>query len=84
MQTITEASGQRNGQVLTGMRTPTLIELWDSAPYFHDGSAATLEDVMDAPRHNHFNLSAEHEAHLLLYLRTLDYHNYADDPVQTP
>ena len=26
--------------------TPTLKGLWDSAPYFHDGSAATLEEVI--------------------------------------
>ena len=26
--------------------TPALRGLWDAAPYFHDGSAATLEDVL--------------------------------------
>lgn len=26
--------------------TPTLIELWRTAPYLHDGSAATLRDVL--------------------------------------
>jgi DNA-binding beta-propeller fold protein YncE len=26
--------------------TPALRGVWDSAPYFHDGSAATLEDVL--------------------------------------
>lgn len=26
--------------------TPSLIELWRTAPYLHDGSAATLEDVL--------------------------------------
>jgi DNA-binding beta-propeller fold protein YncE len=26
--------------------TPTLIELWRSAPYLHDGSAATVRDVL--------------------------------------
>ncbi len=26
--------------------TPTLIELWRTAPYLHDGSAATLKDVL--------------------------------------
>ncbi|HOX04643.1 MAG TPA: cell surface protein [Candidatus Paceibacterota bacterium] len=27
--------------------TPTLIEVWRTAPYLHDGSAPTLEDVLD-------------------------------------
>jgi DNA-binding beta-propeller fold protein YncE len=26
--------------------TPTLIEVWRTAPYLHDGSAATMEDVL--------------------------------------
>jgi cytochrome c peroxidase len=26
--------------------TPTLLELWDTAPYLHDGRAATLHDVL--------------------------------------
>jgi DNA-binding beta-propeller fold protein YncE len=26
--------------------TPTLVELWRSAPYLHDGSAATIRDVL--------------------------------------
>ena len=26
--------------------TPTLIEIWRTAPYLHDGSAATLRDVL--------------------------------------
>jgi YVTN family beta-propeller protein len=29
--------------------TPTLRGLWDSAPYFHDGSAATLRDALTRP-----------------------------------
>jgi cytochrome c peroxidase len=26
--------------------TPTLVELWRTAPYLHDGSAATIRDVI--------------------------------------
>jgi cytochrome c peroxidase len=26
--------------------TPTLIEVWRTAPYLHDGSAATMRDVL--------------------------------------
>jgi DNA-binding beta-propeller fold protein YncE len=43
--TIKTTSGQRLGAPLTGIDTPTLLGLWDSAPYLHDGSAKTIEDV---------------------------------------
>jgi cytochrome c peroxidase len=33
--------------VIGGFKTPTLREIARTAPYFHDGSAATLEAVMD-------------------------------------
>ncbi len=42
---ISDHSGQRMGQTLPGMDTPTLLGAWDNAPYFHDGSAAVLADV---------------------------------------
>lgn len=38
-------SGQRLGAPLAGIDTPTLLGVWDTAPYLHDGSAATLDDV---------------------------------------
>jgi len=43
--TITAASGQRLGMPLPGLDTPTLRELWNSPPYLHDGSAATVREV---------------------------------------
>jgi len=43
--TLRTSSGQRLGGPLTGIDTPTLLGLWESAPYFHDGSAPTLGDV---------------------------------------
>lgn len=43
--TIRDSSGQRLGAQLTGIDTPTLLGIWETAPYFHDGSAADLEDV---------------------------------------
>lgn len=43
--TLRTSSGSRLGQPLTGIDTPTLLGVWDGAPYFHDGSAPTLEDV---------------------------------------
>lgn len=44
--TLSAASGQRLGGPLTGIDTPTLHGLWHSAPYLHDGSAATLREVL--------------------------------------
>jgi mono/diheme cytochrome c family protein len=53
-------------------RTTPLRGLWQHPPYFHDGSAATLEAVVD-----HYDsvralqLTAEQKADLVQYLRTL-------------
>ena len=30
----------------TAFDTPTLVELWRTAPYLHDGSAATVREVL--------------------------------------
>jgi len=43
--TLRTSSGQRLGGPLTGIDTPTLLGVWETPPYFHDGSAVTLEDV---------------------------------------
>ena len=45
--TIKTTSGQRLGAPLTGIDTPTLLGLWDTAPYLHDGSAQSLADVFN-------------------------------------
>ena len=44
--TLSAGSGGRLGGALKGLVTPPLHGLWDSAPYLHDGSAATLQDVL--------------------------------------
>ncbi len=44
--TITPMTGERLGQPLAGIDTPGLVGVWASAPYLHDGSAATLRDVL--------------------------------------
>jgi len=66
-----------------GFKTPTLRNVAQSAPYFHDGQAATLEAVVDYydkggnPNPNldfrvqPMNLSAEDKADLLAFLRSL-------------
>jgi hypothetical protein len=43
--TLRSSSGSRLGGALTGIDTPTLLGAWATAPYFHDGSAATLDEV---------------------------------------
>ena len=43
--TLRTSSGQRLGGPLNGIDTPTLRGIWATAPYFHDGSAPTLESV---------------------------------------
>lgn len=46
--TLLSTSGGRSGGPLTGLRTPTLRGLFATAPYLHDGRAATLEDALTA------------------------------------
>jgi mono/diheme cytochrome c family protein len=53
-------------------RTSPLKGVWQHAPYFHDGSAATLADVVD--RYNTaktLNLTVQQKADLVQYLKSL-------------
>lgn len=68
--TLNAASGQRLGGALTGLDTPTLLGLWSTAPYLHNGSAATLEDAITA--HNGVSLNAADMGNLVAFLRQLD------------
>ncbi len=43
--TLRASSGQRLSAVLTGIDTPSLNGLWTTAPYLHDGSALTIDEV---------------------------------------
>ena len=53
-------------------RTTPLRGLWQHAPYFHDGSAATLEDVVaHYNRVRKLGLSPAQERDLVEYLKTL-------------
>jgi len=56
--------------------TPTLVELWRTAPYLHDGSATTARDVLTTrnPHDRHgrtSNLTAQEINHLCAYLLSL-------------
>jgi len=58
--TIKPSSGHRLGGPLDGIDTPTLRGVWNTAPYLHDGSAATLRDVLTTanPAAKHGDLSS--------------------------
>jgi mono/diheme cytochrome c family protein len=76
--TLSYTSGSRLGGALDAIRTPTLIELWDSAPYFHDGSAATLGEVLSTGDHA-VNLDASQRDDLIEFLLSIDRDMYIDD-----
>jgi mono/diheme cytochrome c family protein len=53
-------------------RTTPLRALWQHAPYFHDGSAATLSDLVDRYDSAHsLQLTPQQKADLVEYLKTL-------------
>lgn len=80
--TIKASSGKRLGQTLTGLDTPTLKGAWATGPYLHDGSAATLLDVLTtanaANQHGAAgSLTATQRGQLVAYLQQLDDSNDA-------
>jgi len=53
-------------------RTSPLRGIWQHAPYFHNGSAATLEDVVSAyDKRKSLGLTAQQSGDLAQYLRSL-------------
>jgi DNA-binding beta-propeller fold protein YncE len=77
--TIQTSSGQRRSEKLTGLGTPTLKGIWETAPYLHDGSAPTLRDVLFTRNVNnkHGNITSLSENQinqLLAYLLQIDEH----------
>jgi YVTN family beta-propeller protein len=75
--TIKPSSGRRLGAALTGLDTPTLKGVWETAPYLHDGSAATLMDVLTTAnagdRHGHTSsFTPAQLQQLVAYLQQID------------
>jgi len=75
--TFGAGSGERLGATLTGIDTPTLHGLWQSAPYLHDGSAETLREVLTTRNPSDLHgvtggLSASEVDDLVAYLVCLD------------
>lgn len=74
--TLSEGSGERVGAPLTGLDTPTLRGLWHQDRYLHDGSAASLREVLTTRNEGdaHGTTSTLSEAELddlVAYLRSL-------------
>ena len=76
--TLTDASGSRLGSDLTAIRTPSLIQLWDSAPFFHDGSAATLQEVLQVGTHA-VDLNEQDLQDLIEFLLSIDRELFISD-----
>jgi YVTN family beta-propeller protein len=68
--TLKASSGSRLGGGLDGLDTPTLRGVWAGAPYLHDGSAATLEDAVNA--HAGSSLTPTELGFLTSYLEQVD------------
>ena len=68
--TLWEGSGQRLDEPLDGLDTPTLLNVRDTFPYLHDGSADTLEEAIRA--HSEYAaLNSEQIDALHLFLNSL-------------
>jgi len=68
--TIKPSSGKRLGGTLTGLDTPTLRSVWQTAPYLHDGSAPTLSAAIAA--HSGVALTSTDLASLAAYVGQID------------
>jgi YVTN family beta-propeller protein len=67
--TLKATSGQRLSAALTGIDVPTLRDVWNTAPYLHDGSAATLEAAVQA--HSGHGIASGDITNLAAYLREI-------------
>lgn len=67
--TLKSTSGSRLGGPLSGLDTPTLRDVWSTAPYLHDGSAATLGEAVTA--HQGVSLTSTNLAQLVAYLQQI-------------
>ena len=69
-------SGSALGGELIGFDTPTLLGVWATAPYLHDGSASTLHDVLARNENDEHGvtsqLAADEIDDLVAYLLSLE------------
>jgi cytochrome c peroxidase len=60
------------GDLEVGIKVPSLRGVGHTAPYFHDGSAATLADVVDRfDARGHLGLTTSEKDELVEYLKSL-------------
>jgi YVTN family beta-propeller protein len=67
--TLKPTSGNRLGGPLNGIDVPTLRDAWATAPYLHDGSAATIPDAIRA--HQGVTLNAADLANVTAYVQQI-------------
>jgi MYXO-CTERM domain-containing protein len=82
--TVTASSGTRAGEPLLGLDSPTLLGVWETPPYLHDGSAETLRDVLTTKNTTGLHgfvsaLSSVEVDQLVAYLQQID----DEQPVRT-
>jgi DNA-binding beta-propeller fold protein YncE/cytochrome c peroxidase len=75
--TLKAYSGRRLNDTLMGLDTPTLKGIWELGPYLHDGSAASLMDVITVanPNDKHgktSQLTPREKEQLVAYLMQID------------
>jgi DNA-binding beta-propeller fold protein YncE len=75
--TLKPSSGTRGRAALLALDTPSLLGVWETPPYLHDGSAATLRDVLTTanPSDQHgfvSSLSEQQLGQLVSFLQQLD------------
>ncbi|OYW75945.1 MAG: hypothetical protein B7Z37_11130, partial [Verrucomicrobia bacterium 12-59-8] len=68
--TLKPSSGQRLYGPIPGLDVPTLRGLWSTAPYLHDGSAATLADAVRA--HQGVHLTDSELSKVVSFLSQID------------
>ncbi len=75
--TLAASSGGRLGEELVGLDTPTLLGVWHTAPYLHDGRATSLRAVLTTHNADDLHgrtsqLSDSQLDDLVAYLQSLD------------
>lgn len=72
--TIQASSGKGSNQPLAGVGfdTPTLSGTWNTTAFFHNGQAATLQDVLNSGHGNASGLPAADVVAIREYVRSLD------------
>lgn len=67
--TIYSGSGKRLNGTLVGFDTPTLRDIWNTAPYLHDGSALSVDSAILA--HKNITLNTAQVAQVAAYVQQL-------------